>query len=49
MYIIEIWHPIDNKWIHLIQITKGYEREYFTDGQLIMVKKINDNGTIKTE
>ena len=44
---INIWHIIDSKWVHIVQITKDDIREYYTDGKLTGVKKVNKDGTIK--
>ena len=44
---IQIWHPIDGKWVHIQQITKDDTREYYTDGKLITTREINEDGTIK--
>ena len=47
MEIIEIWHPINDVWAHVQQITKDGIREYYTNGQLITTREVNENGTIQ--
>lgn len=44
---IEIWHPINGKWTHIVQITENNIRQYLTDGVLMMTKEINEDGTVK--
>ena len=47
---IDIWHPFDGKWVHIVQetATKNKIRKYYTDGKLVETKEININGTIKS-
>ena len=30
---IDLWHPINDKWVHIVQITHDDKIEYFTDGK----------------
>ncbi len=45
--IIELWHPINGKWLHIYQIIKEHETVYYTNGKLILTRDVNKDGTIK--
>ncbi len=34
---MEIWHPFDNKWVHIVQevIVADMVKRYYTDGVLV--------------
>lgn len=32
---IDLWHPIEGKWVHIVQIYDGDEIRYYTDGELV--------------
>lgn len=44
---VEIWHPINGLWVHIQQTIKDGNREYFTDGKLVLTKEVNEDGTVK--
>ncbi len=43
----EIWHPIHGLWVHIQQVIKNGNREYYTDGKLVLTKEVKEDGTIK--
>lgn len=33
MNTLELYHLIDGKYVHIVQVTKGTSRTYYTDGK----------------
>lgn len=33
--ILNIWHPIDGKWVNITQIIRKTHTEYYNDGELV--------------
>jgi hypothetical protein len=33
---IQIWHPIDGKWVDISQVYHEHEVKYYTDGKLVL-------------
>jgi hypothetical protein len=46
--IIDIWHPVNGKWLRISQVIKEHEIEYYTDGKMIATREVNKDGTIKS-
>jgi hypothetical protein len=44
---VEIWHPFNGVWLHFSQVTEDGIRKYYTDGNLVATREINEDGTIK--
>jgi len=32
--VLEVWHPIDGKWAHILQVFKDGITTYYTNGKL---------------
>ena len=33
MDTLELWHLIDGKYVHIVQVTEGLQRTYYTGGK----------------
>jgi hypothetical protein len=47
METVALWHPMNGKWVHIVQTTENSVRKYYTDGLLVDTKGINQDGTVK--
>jgi hypothetical protein len=46
MAILDVWHPINGEWVHIVQEDRGNSRAYFTNGELIAQETIRNFGKI---
>ena len=48
MTSFETWHPIDGKWVHIVQTTdEDGARKYFTNGKLEHEELLPSNEKLK--
>lgn len=40
--LVEGWHPVNGKWVHIVQEVEGKEVVYYTDGKKEFTKKLEE-------